>query len=136
MRVCRRSGPCQRAIGSQQPARCSTACREAHTPCNRGALPGRVGLQGALVANYPWDGTADESTRYEACPDDATFRHLAAVYASTHQTMALANNTVGGPPRGFLPADKRLSTAGQPACAVPKGKALLCRRPLHEKMGA
>lgn len=49
--------------------------------------------EGALVANYPWDGTADESTRYEACPDDATFRHLAAVYASTHQTMALANNT-------------------------------------------
>ncbi|KAL4422479.1 hypothetical protein ABPG75_008676 [Micractinium tetrahymenae] len=49
--------------------------------------------EGALVANYPWDGTPDESTRYEACPDDATFRHLASLYASTHQTMALANNT-------------------------------------------
>ncbi|KAL4436066.1 hypothetical protein ABPG77_005514 [Micractinium sp. CCAP 211/92] len=49
--------------------------------------------EGALVANYPWDGTPDETTRYEACPDDDTFRHLAALYASTHQTMALANNT-------------------------------------------
>lgn len=31
-------------------------------------------LQGALVANYPWDGTKDQSTRYDACPDDATFK--------------------------------------------------------------
>ena len=61
---------------------------------SRLSVPLSGALQGALVANYPWDGTNDESTRYEACPDDAAFKHLASVYASNHQTMALANNTV------------------------------------------
>ena len=67
--------------------------------------------QGALVANYPWDGTPDESTRYEASPDDATFRHLASLYASTHQIMALANNTVGCLAR---PAATRWAPGRQP----------------------
>lgn len=53
-------------------------------------------LQGALVANYPWDGTDDRSTRYEACPDDAVFRHLATLYASTHKHMASPDNAVSG----------------------------------------
>ncbi|EFN60129.1 hypothetical protein CHLNCDRAFT_49638 [Chlorella variabilis] len=48
--------------------------------------------EGALVANYPWDGTDDRSTRYEACPDDAVFRHLATLYASTHKHMASPDN--------------------------------------------
>lgn len=49
--------------------------------------------EGAMVANYPWDGTADRSTKYEACPDDATFQHLARTYAQSHKTMALPTNT-------------------------------------------
>ncbi|KAI7836828.1 hypothetical protein COHA_009329 [Chlorella ohadii] len=48
--------------------------------------------EGALVANYPWDGTADKSTRYEKCPDDSTFRHLASLYATTHRRMAKPDN--------------------------------------------
>lgn len=51
--------------------------------------------QGALVANYPWDGTPDRSTRYEACPDDAAFRHLAALYATAHRRMSQPDNQVG-----------------------------------------
>ena len=51
-------------------------------------------LQGALVANYPWDGTSDRSTRYEACPDDAIFRHLATLYATTHKRMSAPDNSV------------------------------------------
>lgn len=43
---------------------------------------------GALVANYPFDNTLDGSQkRYTASPDDATFRHLANVYASNHPRM-------------------------------------------------
>lgn len=45
------------------------------------------------MANYPWDGTPDKSSRYEACPDDAAFKHLAGVYARAHATMALPTNT-------------------------------------------
>ena len=43
--------------------------------------------EGALVANYPWDGTPDGSTRYAACPDDATFRWLASSYADRSPAM-------------------------------------------------
>jgi len=38
--------------------------------------------EGAVVANYPWDGTPEMGTRYAACPDDATFKWLASQYAS------------------------------------------------------
>lgn len=48
--------------------------------------------EGALVANYPWDGTEDKSTKYQACPDDSTFRYLATKYATTHRKMSLASN--------------------------------------------
>ena len=44
-------------------------------------------LQGAIVANYPWDGTPDGATRYAACPDDATFKWLATSYASRSRAM-------------------------------------------------
>jgi hypothetical protein len=44
-------------------------------------------LQGALVANYPWDNTPDGEPAYTATPDDATFRHLAATYASRNPAM-------------------------------------------------
>lgn len=52
-------------------------------------------LQGALVANYPMDGTQDRSTQYAASPDDGTFRHLATKYAQAHTRMALPTNKVG-----------------------------------------
>ena len=44
--------------------------------------------EGALVANYPWDGTAHGSGGYNGVPgDDATFRSLARSYASLHPKM-------------------------------------------------
>jgi hypothetical protein len=47
---------------------------------------------GDLVANYPYDETnTAESRRYTKTPDDATFRHLAEVYASNHARMANPN---------------------------------------------
>ncbi|MCO5552782.1 hypothetical protein L7F22_006299 [Adiantum nelumboides] len=42
---------------------------------------------GALVANYPWDGTSDGRTRYSQCDDDKTFRYLAKVYSGSHVDM-------------------------------------------------
>lgn len=52
--------------------------------------------QGAIVANYPWDGNAGMRTQYEASPDDATFRHLASAYARAHKDMAASAEFVGG----------------------------------------
>jgi carboxypeptidase D len=48
--------------------------------------------EGALVANYPYDGTPNKTTEYTACPDDATFRVLATAYARAHASMALPTN--------------------------------------------
>ena len=48
--------------------------------------------EGALVANYPWDGSEDKSTKYVQSPDDATFKHMAAAYATWHKTMSKPNN--------------------------------------------
>ena len=44
-------------------------------------------VQGAVVANYPWDGLTDPNNSYSASPDDATFRYLAKVYADAHTDM-------------------------------------------------
>ena len=44
-------------------------------------------FQGAVVANYPWDGLTDPDNTYSASPDDATFRYLAKVYADAHADM-------------------------------------------------
>lgn len=55
--------------------------------------------EGALVANYPWDGSEDKSTKYVRSPDDATFKHMAAAYATWHKTMSKPTNKasfVGG----------------------------------------
>ena len=41
--------------------------------------------EGALVANYPWDGTDDGKTRYSRAPDDPAFRRMASAYASAHR---------------------------------------------------
>jgi carboxypeptidase D len=48
--------------------------------------------EGALVANYPWDGTPNKTTEYAECPDDVTFRHLALAYATAHRAMGLPTN--------------------------------------------
>lgn len=57
-------------------------------------------LQGALVANYPWDGTADKGTHYSECPDDKAFEHLAHVYSDAHAKMAQSMEFPGGVTNG------------------------------------
>ncbi len=57
-------------------------------------VPGKINIMcatapaGAVVANYPWDGSMDGRTHYAGTPDDATFRHLAGVYAKAHPFMS------------------------------------------------
>lgn len=43
---------------------------------------------GDLVANYPYDDSANHSSYYAASPDDDTFSSLASFYATQHKTMA------------------------------------------------
>ncbi|CAA7052352.1 unnamed protein product [Microthlaspi erraticum] len=45
---------------------------------------------GALVANFPWDGTEDKRKYYYPCPDDETFRFLAKIYSKSHRNMSLS----------------------------------------------
>ena len=52
--------------------------------------------EGALVANYPWDGNKDGSTTYSASPDDKTFKYLAKTYADAHPTMNQSEEFEGG----------------------------------------
>ncbi|XP_022655740.1 carboxypeptidase D-like isoform X2 [Varroa destructor] len=48
---------------------------------------------GALVANYPFDDTADGTVRrYTASPDDDVFRYLARVYADNHPDMHIGRS--------------------------------------------
>ncbi|ONM03040.1 Carboxypeptidase SOL1 [Zea mays] len=71
---------------------------------------------GALVANYPWDGTRDTRAQYDfvshcnilnndftsynkhyyGCPDDKTFQHMASVYSRSHYNMSLSKEFEGG----------------------------------------
>ncbi|XP_021662895.2 carboxypeptidase SOL1 isoform X2 [Hevea brasiliensis] len=51
---------------------------------------------GALVANYPWDGTGDKRRNYYACPDDDTFRFMASIYSRSHHNMSLSTEFPGG----------------------------------------
>ncbi|KAL0324885.1 UNVERIFIED_CONTAM: Carboxypeptidase SOL1 [Sesamum radiatum] len=51
---------------------------------------------GALVANYPWDGTEDRKKNYYECPDDDTFRYLASLYSRSHYNMSLSKEFPGG----------------------------------------
>lgn len=51
---------------------------------------------GALVANYPWDGTQDKRKEYYASPDDETFRFLASVYSHSHYNMSMSKEFPGG----------------------------------------
>ncbi|CAN6455945.1 unnamed protein product [Victoria cruziana] len=43
---------------------------------------------GALVANYPWDGSKDLRKQYYACPDDKAFRYMANLYSHFHHNMS------------------------------------------------
>ena len=52
--------------------------------------------QGAIVANYPWDGSTDPNSTYSASPDDAAFRYLASVYANAHTNMHKSAEFPGG----------------------------------------
>ncbi|KAK9814699.1 hypothetical protein WJX72_010093 [[Myrmecia] bisecta] len=52
--------------------------------------------EGAIVANYPWDGSTDQATQYSKSPDDATFKHLASVYADAHRSMHASKQFAGG----------------------------------------
>ncbi|XP_075668846.1 carboxypeptidase SOL1 [Castanea sativa] len=51
---------------------------------------------GALVANYPWDGTHDKRKNYFGCPDDETFRFMASIYSQSHYNMSLSKEFQGG----------------------------------------
>ncbi|XP_044511880.1 carboxypeptidase SOL1 isoform X2 [Mangifera indica] len=51
---------------------------------------------GALVANYPWDGTHDKRRNYYGCPDDQTFKFLASSYSHSHRNMSLSKEFHGG----------------------------------------
>ncbi|KAF8411590.1 hypothetical protein HHK36_004147 [Tetracentron sinense] len=57
---------------------------------------------GALVANYPWDGSQDTRKHYYACPDDKTFRYMASVYSRSHYNMSLSKEFEGGITNGAL----------------------------------
>ncbi|GER49725.1 carboxypeptidase D, partial [Striga asiatica] len=59
--------------------------------------------QGALVANYPWDGTEDKKRYYYGCPDDQTFRFLASLYSRSHYNMSLSQEFPGGITNGAYP---------------------------------
>uniref|UniRef100_A0A6P7FUX0 Carboxypeptidase D n=1 Tax=Diabrotica virgifera virgifera TaxID=50390 RepID=A0A6P7FUX0_DIAVI len=42
---------------------------------------------GALVANYPFDDTPNNTALENVSPDDKLFKHLASTYANAHKTM-------------------------------------------------
>ncbi len=68
------------------------AClRHPTCPCNRRFVASLVVHEGALVANYPFDGYADGSMQVTGkrnpSPDDSAFMHLATTYANLHTTM-------------------------------------------------
>eukprot|EP00898_Chlorokybus_atmophyticus_P003374 jgi/Chlat1/4037/Chrsp26S04096 len=52
--------------------------------------------EGALVANYPWDGSSDKGTHYAACPDDAAYRALALAYSRAHPIMHVSKEFKDG----------------------------------------
>ncbi|XP_068652267.1 carboxypeptidase SOL1-like [Aristolochia californica] len=57
---------------------------------------------GALVANYPWDGSPNRRKQYYACPDDKTFQYIASVYSSSHYNMSQSEEFDGGITNGAL----------------------------------
>ena len=52
--------------------------------------------EGALVANYPWDGNERGGNTYSSAPDDETFKYLASTYATSHPVMSKSQEFKGG----------------------------------------
>lgn len=52
--------------------------------------------QGALVANFPWDGTVSRATAYNGTAEDAAFRHLATRFASLHKVLHASSEFPAG----------------------------------------
>ncbi|KAK2077281.1 hypothetical protein QBZ16_004915 [Prototheca wickerhamii] len=90
------ASPSMRMLGGEEP--------EVHAIANwtlsRPFVASAALHEGALVANYPWDGSEDKSTKYVRSPDDATFKHMAAAYATWHKTMSKPNNKASFLPLG------------------------------------
>ncbi|XP_051118198.1 carboxypeptidase SOL1 isoform X2 [Andrographis paniculata] len=57
---------------------------------------------GALVANYPWDGTEDKKRKYYGCPDDETYKFLATLYSGSHYNMSKSTEFPQGITNGAL----------------------------------
>ncbi|EDV22434.1 uncharacterized protein TRIADDRAFT_28479 [Trichoplax adhaerens] len=59
---------------------------------------------GSVVASYPFDDSHDhkESGYYSKSPDDAVFRHLAAIYANHHTTMHFGKPNCSDTPNDFF----------------------------------
>ncbi|KAL8172388.1 hypothetical protein V2J09_024192 [Rumex salicifolius] len=51
---------------------------------------------GALVANFPWDGTQNKRRNYYACPDDEAFQSFASIYSHYHYNMSQSKEFPGG----------------------------------------
>ena len=69
---------------------------------------------GDLVANYPYDegrNSEFDPTEYSASPDDATFRHLARVYAANHPQMS-------DPATPGCDNPKKVGVVGEPDCLI------------------
>jgi carboxypeptidase D len=65
--------------------------------------------EGALVANFPWDGDAQRQPGYAAAPDDSTFVFLARTYAQAHTRMAAQTPFGKNPPTSVRsPACRRV----------------------------
>ena len=56
---------------------------------------------GSLVANYPYDDTADGRVGYSKSPDDAVFRELASTYSNAHSVMSHPKPCPGFPGEVF-----------------------------------
>lgn len=82
------NGTMARVVAVEQPEVTALADLARDQP----AVAGAAMHEGALVANYPYDGTPDGTTRYARCPDDAAFRALARAYADAHPRMHLPSN--------------------------------------------
>jgi hypothetical protein len=71
--------------------------------------------EGAVVANYPYDGFSDGSEQLRAggnpSPDDATFKYLAKTYAKNHAFMSASTVSHHGMGLGVQFGQARSCTA-------------------------
>jgi hypothetical protein len=88
--------PCARTLGQRRAPQRAVPRRDRGCACHCDLLQPRNPVQGAVVANYPWDGSEDRGRHYAACPDDAAYVHLAGAYARAHASMAASAEFPGG----------------------------------------